>query len=526
MKTDAARRHLGAVLLLGGIVLAVVFYIGLGTMKIDYHTDEYFTYQIANGYSASWQIPQYEWFAPDSLTEQLTVHEGGRFSVADVIEKEKSDMHPFLYTLIIHLLCSFMPGQFSPWIGLGVNMVFAALTMVMLYLCLRRLSVSLPATMAAVLIFAFCSGTASQVMFIRMYVIIMFLNTCVVYLHIRYWDDEKNWHFFPLLALVSICGALTHYYFVAFLILCCVVYGIELLAARKFRRFLQYAATEAVSAVCAIALFPAMLNQVFGKGVSYSETASIPYLTKVTEFLSIMNWEAFGGLLWVLAAVTLLLCLLRAYRSKHAAGTDVRKEKHGLAAFLLLPAIVFVMLVAQISPYLTARYVSIIFPVVILTVFYLLDHVLQALHTDRRILLAAMSVLCVGCIGGSYLTGSVDSLFRSRADILSRTADRENRKAVLLIDDYCTWPIPSALTELIDYDSMLVIPYSSLGSEEAEWLLTDAGKTYNVYCYTWNVSEELLNEKLQQLMEITNSQSTYLWNSAYSIVYACTPAGT
>lgn len=503
------------------ICLIVLYYIGLGNMKMDYHTDEYYTYQIANSYSPYWQIPQYEWFSSNKLTEQLMVNRDSKFSISDVIEKETYDMHPFMYTLMVHLLCSLIPGQFSQWVGLGINILFVVLTMIMLYLCLRRLSVRKASSLVAAIVFGCCYGTASQVMFIRMYVIVMFFAVCVVYLHIKYWQSPNNWCFNIWLAVVSIYGALTHYYFVLFLVLCCIVYGIVLLAKNKTRAFLQYLITEIISGACAIALFPAMINQVFGRGVGYSETSSISYWDKLITFSSFFNRDVFGGILWVLVC---LITIVFFYSYNRNANTiDSPKEEKGIIAFLTIPPIAFILVIAQISPYLTARYVSAVFPIAILVVFYALEKAMIKANVNHYI--AAIMAVVVGtiCIGGSHYQRDIDSLYLYREPILSRTEKRENRNALLLIDDECVWPIPSALSELKDYNNLLVIPYSSIENESTMDLLKEAGDYFNLYCYTWNVSEELREKKMQELMEMTQMESTYLWDSFYCVVYECTP---
>ena len=71
--------------------------------------------------------PTAEW------NRMMAVHDNHRFDYCNVWKNQASDVHPPLYYSALHTVCSFSPGQYSKWQGGVVNILFAILTLWVLF---------------------------------------------------------------------------------------------------------------------------------------------------------------------------------------------------------------------------------------------------------------------------------------------------------------------------------------------------------------------------------------------------------
>ncbi len=504
------------------LLLLAGSYIYVCLQKQDFHTDEYYTYQLANSTLGPWWVvPQDEWFSPDYLQQQMAVQEGHQFDYASVIYHERYDFHPFLYTALIHTVCSFFPGQFNSWFGLGVNIAFALLCVWFLYLCMKRLTGGFWIPLLSSLFFGVSYGMVNEVVFTRMYVIAMFLVTLTVWLHLKCFDDPDHPGFYIGLGITSFAGALTHYFYVIVLVCVCTVYFIILLSRRKVRSALLYAFTEAAAALAAIAVFPTMISQIFNGANEYNTVSQYSYLYRIGTFLKIVNHGVFGGLMWVLLALIIITVVL--YKRYHL----IRKEYIGWLEklfMLAIPCIVYVMTIAQSAPYLTDRYISTVYPLFLLIAVWML-YVTFKVVRRKQIVVAAFVIAAAVSITGMYSQQPITNLYTDRASINQLQEKREDRNALIFIADNCTWTIPSALSELKDYRLLLVMPYSEIPGGQLDELLNDE-QAMNIYMYTWDVNADDLTryqDQITLLLKKNNPEMRleYLWDAPYSQVFQC-----
>ena len=178
----STKRHLFWLIML--VIFEIIVYGYLWNQKLDFHTDEYYTYQIANSSKgAYWVIPKNEWFTVSEFESQMSVSSEDRFDIARVVDAAKHDYHPFLYTLTIHLLCSFFPERFLPQIGFYLNVFFLILSTILIYfsgIIIYKHKREIFA-ISACLAFVFSHGVLQQVVFIRMYCMLIFLASAVIY---------------------------------------------------------------------------------------------------------------------------------------------------------------------------------------------------------------------------------------------------------------------------------------------------------------------------------------------------------
>ncbi len=507
-------------------VCMTLFYVAVCSQKADFHTDELYTFQLANSKWGPWfYMPEKEYFSPDLIRQQLVVQPDDTFNYQGVMERESFDRHPFLYALFMHTLCSFFPGEFSWWVGLAVNVLFAVLGVFVIFLCMRQLTKRFAVAVGTAVFYGITYGMVQEVTFIRSYVILMFLTALILYIHLKYWEEPFQLQFYALLGVTSLCGALIHYYFIVFLFGCCVVYFFKLTGHKKYKEAMAYFATEAAAGLLAVIIFPRMITTMFAPAVT-ANVQKVSLSGHFQIFLGMVHRELSGGLIWIWCLVLMVLLFGSIYKRKkssakiHLQNIDIEK-----IIFLIFPVILCIAVVSVSAELVTSRYVCEVYPAVVLLWSYVTYFVLDGVFEKKNIVYLIMLVAGALFIGKSYWHNNVTSLYRDRTDILSQTERRINRNALLLNKNGCIWTIPSAYSELKDYRSLMIYPYNEIETGELEGILSDYDQdALNVYCYSWDMDEEEYNQCCGSLWRYLHETSPQvkiekLWDSYYCEVF-------
>lgn len=272
--------------------------------KINYHIDELLSYQLANHVSGISSEDGVTYIPPQSpwLT-YLTVQEGG-LDFQHVWKNQASDVHPPVYYLVLYLICYFFPEKFSIWYAASINIVFALLTLFIVKKLVYELTNSQNMTSAISLFFILSGGILSSLLFLRMYVMTMFLVSLVTWLFLYSTRLRKlSYRFYVPLILVSYIGALTHYYFIVYLFFLCLVYGIWLLGCKRILETVLFVFSMGLSGCLAVITFPSMLKHMFLGG--YRGVESIEnlkgsvsdYAIRLGSFYQFVNERLLGGVL-------------------------------------------------------------------------------------------------------------------------------------------------------------------------------------------------------------------------------------
>ena len=221
--------------------LAVLaFTVILFIRKSGYHVDEIYTYGLSNSHFApgindlvgGGRIKDVLITRQD-LTGYLTVAPNQRFDYASVFYNQSMDVHPPLHYCVINTVCSLFPGVFSKWIGLSVNLVFWAVTLLLVYKSALLLKSGRRISAVAVAVYGLSQIALSSVLMIRMYTMSTMLTALLVYLLLKLEKAEKN-YLYVFVILGVYLGALTHYNFIIFAFFLTASYDLYLLLNKKY----------------------------------------------------------------------------------------------------------------------------------------------------------------------------------------------------------------------------------------------------------------------------------------------------
>lgn len=466
--------------------------------KQDYFVDELLTYNLAN--AEAWFCPEDgRIYTPAARPLVDSLASDGIFDLKHVWSNQASDTHPPFYYLLVHAICVFFPGSVSMRYAGIVNIVFIVFTL-FIYRKIVKILVE-NEKIEYILSVAFCvsSGILSIVAFLRMYVVAMFFVTAFSYLIIKKIEhfDIKSC---LILLLITVLGALTHYYFILFAFFASLAFVAIMLLQKRFKEFLLYTLTMAVAGGITYLIFPAIIKHLFiqGRGAESIENLKTSNFVEHFKYYSdIINSNMFGGLFGFIILLLLLLILLDfIFTDKQDNNLICHFEKIQTFRFicLLFPIFSYVIFVSKSAPYIIDRYISPIYAVLIASVWCLLYVCLKNVYSNTKIRNVMITGLVIVVTTVSLLNCSWTYLYPDRGESLKNALVYGNASEAIVLYDV-PWKINPCYKE-IEYCNSSVFYNVNTYSQFCE-RIGDEELPKNITFFLIGMnSEEFINEFL------------------------------
>ena len=445
------------------IVLAVIIAASLALsfyfmqVKQGYHEDELLTYNLAN--SSKELGVDAEWNTPGDFNEYLAAG-AHRFDYINVYDNQIIDAsHPPLYYAAVHTVCSFFPDTFSRWLAFGINVAMMAGALVLLYRVGRRVSGSNFYALIGVAGYAFSIACITTTIYLRMYASLTFWVPAFLAVTLRIYDRGRAVRLTDfLLMLVTVAlGILTQYYF----ILCAGLIGLVFLVLsvreHHVKSLLFYMLTAVVGAGIALAVYPYIITNVLGGNRGFgSLKLDIDTITIVTYlgykllcYAEILAKDMFLGNVWVLAGCA--VCLLLAYILPRV----IKKKKLPRKAwFIIVPAVVYFIGIALVSPFNSDRYVMACLPLLSLLFTFAFIRLITMIHFRAGVAvpvcLLAASALAFTVVKPYYIYGETN-LYQPKTD-----------KCVFVGTAMMEWN--KCIDKFMNYDSVMIAKTTSMSA--------------------------------------------------------------
>lgn len=343
------------------------------------------------------------WLSGQDYLDYIAVSESNTFNYASVYYNQRGDVHPPLYYIALHTVCSFFQGVFSPWFGLCINMVFLLLTIVVLYRMVRTYLGGEAAALAATASYGLSCGMLSTAMYLRMYALMTLMVVCCCAAHLKIFTEDfrirrKSG---ALLVLAVLGGYMTHYYFVFYAIGMAAVFTVVMAVRKRWGAILKYILLLCLAAAIGLCIWPFAIKHVFYgyRGVEAVGIISSGqfYLVRIDLMLQLIAEQVLGEkvwIVWVVLAVLLAVCLLKR-------GKNLPLAK---GAVIFLPIIFYIVMVSQIVPYFADRYVMCTFPFVCLFLTGGVSYCAKTVLKGRKLDVCVAAVgLAIALFNNAYL---------------------------------------------------------------------------------------------------------------------------
>ncbi len=291
--------------------------------KQGFHYDEYYSYYSSN--VTYGLVPtDREWKDVSEIRSEFQVFEGERFQYGLVKTMQSFDVHPPLYYMILHTICSLFPHFFSKWFGLGLNLgLFLICYCLMAKISYHIFKGNKYMMAVSCLLFGFQVGVLSGITFIRMYMLLTMWCLAITIWHIPTWEKGLKLTLKNSLCLFGLVtlGFLTHYYYAVFLFFLAAYTCLYNWWERKdFKGSVIYGGIVCVGMAAAVLIYPSCLSHIF-RGYRGTEATGAFFdfsntLLRVDFFTDLMNQSVFGGALWLFLLIVFILWITLIFMTK------------------------------------------------------------------------------------------------------------------------------------------------------------------------------------------------------------------
>lgn len=458
------------------------------------------------------------WVDGQEYRDYLAVSENNRFNYASVYYNQRGDVHPPFFYLLLHTICSLFPGLFSKWLGIALNSMIGVICLVVLY---RFGKENLDETCGLLLVisYGFSCAFVSSVLFIRMYMLLTLLSLCHLRNHMNLIRREgamtKREGLF--LGLITFLGYYTHYYFVIYAIGTALVYGVWAAWHRKWKPLLQYVCIMAASALVGICLWPFSIKHVF---LGYRGQASLQALSMgqmVFEKVKIM-WNQFVPMIFGKGEWLFLLLLLIMLISYWVLAGG-RKISYGKAALLVVPGGLYFILVSQMIPFFSDRYIMNLFPAWFILFLWTVAGLERELRKRKEIRIRLPILPCAVCLlfvlFNNGIVHTPGYLFPGGTDSYPM---KENTDCIYVLPDY-DWNESTDETNLLaQCDRVGVVYESNLAALKDDKVYTQEDNILlivrnglNTEKVLASVNETLFDNALLEVSRDAGASCTRIW---------------
>lgn len=465
----------------GTIILYVTFFLLMVitiSKKENYHVDELFSYGLSNNVGHITMIfddgAKYD--PADVYGKYLTVSNNRhKFDYRNVWINQKNDVHPPLYYMILHTICSFFPGTFSGWYAGSINIIFSVFTLYFLRKLCRTLTSSQTITTMVSIGFVFSSGILYSAVFFRMYSMAMCWITAQSYLILQAAEEKKcGKKLYAGLFITTLLGALTHYYCIVFDVLISTAYGIYLLFCKNYKSACQFVAVQCMAGIMSYLLFPPMLIHM---SLGYRGTEAVTnlivgdnYWPRLKNFFSFINIQMFGGFLGYLLCGILAVMVMLFLFQKDKESIIIEKFRNPdqkelyVARHLILtaPILIYFFLVSKMAAFQSDRYIYPIYAIAFAAVLCLLSDVVKYVF-GKKILIIMIPVVISMTIIGSWQNITWSNLYQDSSKFLEKVSNYSDYDCLCIHgNDSNDFMLPVMYNEVINYNSITFIENDSL----------------------------------------------------------------
>ncbi len=542
------RKYVVIFLIIWAVQMAAAFYFCV--QKQGFHEDEYYTYY-STARTNGFYVEDGQWMDRDTYRNEFVVLPGQEFQYGLVKQVQSWDVHPPLYYWVFHTAASLVPGVFSKWIGLSINLALWGVNIVLLaYLAYRMSGRNEWMALLVTAFYGLSPAAMSGVVFIRMYeMLTTFVLLCAI-LHVRAAEHmlAGKWEKLPVLrclvpmAAVTYLGFLTQYYYFIYLFYLAAAFGVWMLwRERKIRNCLRYGVSQTVAFLLAYLTYPSCLGQMFRGQRGAQATENFFDLSNTLErfgfFYELLDEYVFGKML---PAFLLLLVLLAVTAYRQGSLRKIRYSPlYAILSFAVLGYFLTVSKTALLLGDTSNRYQLPVYGMIVLLLFqavWKMGNVclkMPALRENadrkeapgkvraggsRKIAgVMAAAVICLLLDVAGLMAGRVVFLYPEDKEQLefARARERERTPVVYLYEPGAEWCIWDVADELFVYSEVYFASADSVEQLADERI--ENAESLVVYMADGADVEAQVNRILSGSRRISNGQPVF--QEKYCSVY-------
>ncbi|MCL2398457.1 MAG: hypothetical protein FWC91_01770, partial [Defluviitaleaceae bacterium] len=421
--------------------LSMVYYVD---QKRGYNTDEITSLGQANGrltggvalhmepnFRNSWHYPEYFW-------NLITVQQGERFNFSYVYNTLTLNNHPLFYHMQLHFVGSLFPNIWNNWMGAGINIFWLTATAIILYKAAKLVFDKSWMALLPVIVWGFSNMAMSNAVLFRMYSTLTFFFTALSYLALMLISKKVNisWKFYVSLAFVIFFGALTQYYFFIFFSFSSLALLLWLLFSKEYIKLRNCIITTTITAGAYLLFWPHVIYHLTqsSRGTEAVRNFLDPEdnIYRIGRFVASLNRQLFGDfwssyllIIFVLAIISVVLCMLFYKKINFI----TIKRDYTQIIYLLFVTLPYFLIVASIAPIMNVRYISAIFPSIVLCFLFVIY--CTAKYLQKNVKIGVLIITTIILVFFNIHNRHVLNLFPEAPSVANIVADYEPHSLIV-----------------------------------------------------------------------------------------------
>ena len=458
------------------------------------------------------EIPTFR--TKDEALEYLVIDKNDIFNYFSVYYNQAKDVHPPLFYFLVHFISSLFYGTFSKYIIFTLNLIFFIGTLIVINKIMKKLNhnnLSIP----TMILYGASIGCISTVMFQRMYMMLTFFSILYLYLTIKFVKDDFKLNNKWLWIVTILFGFLTQYYFVVYIVILFILLSVYLLLTKQYKKWFNYLSVHIIPAIIGIIFYPFSIEDIFFsyRGIGSTEGHTKTLIESIYYYFD-QIYKLFG-LKNLLIILIVLLIITLGYKVIKKQLHKIKKEQLLNVIILLVPILVYILIMAKIAPFLgenyTSRYIMLLFPIIAITIFYLLTFVF-----DKKMLTIVTFILSILLSINGFINNTPVYLYKDYGKVMDLAKQNKDKYFVYVYDNYFTHL--NSLPEFATYKESII-----LNKNIHDFNLLDNDKLNKsnefILCIkNWLNQEEILNKVLEG-SKYTNYEKVLELNSDVEATY-------
>ena len=451
----------------------------LGRKKQEYHIDEIYSYILSNSYDTDriandpevWN----QWVKGEIFDKFAAVNEGEQFAYEKTYYNNTLDAHPPLYYYSLHTVCSFFPGQFSKWFGIGLNIVFFIAAQLLLFRLSRKIFGETLWALLPVCVYGGTNAAYNTAIYIRMYMMLTMFALLLANIHYDMLQKSFSLNWGIACFVVTYLGIFTHYYFALFAFFIALFTCIYYLVHKQWKDFIQYGLCMLGAVGAVFYSYPAAIAQIGGSSTNNVGKSINDNLWNFSDWgksiLSMGYYDLKKGLSGGLIRVKLLLILIAAatvilafWKREKKKAEDIKPDFGKMAILFLFLTLVIVTIAKITGQFIYFRYLYFLIPLVALLIAWIINTLVYYLPFNRQIFAAGAGLFWLCGTYGIY-SGNVNAyLYNERYQNNQRIVEMCKDRPLILINNGKTYHPTANFTILRQCENVYMTSYEKMGN--------------------------------------------------------------
>ena len=435
------------------------------TKKVGFHEDEGYSIASAvnptNGLMEAYEagVDGPVWKTRDFVRDYVTLAPENIFNFWALYHNQAGDNHPPLFYTLVHFSTLLFGGQFTKYSAFVVNIIAFALSCFVIRRILKVLNKD-NLTIPILLFYGLSMGTMSMVIFQRMYMLLTFFILLYFYYSIRIYLNkfELSKELLIKLGFTTVLGFLTQYYFAIYAFLIFAIMAIGMIRKKMYKNAAKYLGFHAIYAVIGILLFVPCIYHLFFTDRGLKNLANSAYFEHLIDYVKHFAYAfSINDNMILICSVLLVFLAGIIYWFK-------KSDKKLVVLLTTVPSVIYFFLVVKLTSFQELRYIMPVIPFVALSVFFILDRLLQFKYKN-----IVITVIAIVLVVNGMIFSKPKFLYEEYAQCLEIAEENKDKSFVYIYDNFFNHM--QSIPEMMIYEKTLIV---NVNNNDMQYLLNNS----------------------------------------------------